>query len=225
MLLFDGKSCIDVDECQALENVCSGGDCRNTPGSFSCICSGGLMMGPDASSCLDLDECIIEPEVINTRNYFFISKNICRFARMENASIYLVPTSVSVMTASLSKTVSRRAALMMTSVLLICIIVIRSRSVRITMVPMIASAERDSLETDSTVKTSMSVSVTMEDVIRMLSASILTEVTGVCATLASLEMVSLVWILTSVLKILHSVLTETVSTILGHSGAEKKQKL
>ena len=43
--------------------MCNGGQCRNTPGGFSCVCSGGLMMGPDASSCLDLDECIIEPEV------------------------------------------------------------------------------------------------------------------------------------------------------------------
>ena len=58
-----GNSCIDIDECHSLENVCNGGECRNTPGGFSCICSGGLMMGPDASSCLDLDECIIEPDV------------------------------------------------------------------------------------------------------------------------------------------------------------------
>ena len=79
MLLYDGRSCIDVDECLSLDNVennksvyknitaplqvCNGGQCRNTPGGFSCVCSGGLMMGPDASSCLDLDECIIEPEV------------------------------------------------------------------------------------------------------------------------------------------------------------------
>ena len=47
----------------SLENPCNGGECRNSPGSFSCVCSGGLMMGPDASSCLDLDECTIDPEV------------------------------------------------------------------------------------------------------------------------------------------------------------------
>ena len=63
MLLYDGKSCIDIDECLSIEDVCNGGDCRNTPGGFSCVCSGGLMMGPDASSCLDLDECVIEPDV------------------------------------------------------------------------------------------------------------------------------------------------------------------
>ena len=84
MLLYDGRSCIDVDECLSLDNVennniyknttaplqvCNGGQCRNTPGGFSCVCSGGLMMGPDASSCLDLDECIIEPEVCRSGQY------------------------------------------------------------------------------------------------------------------------------------------------------------
>ena len=30
------------------------------------------MMGPDATSCLDLDECIIDPEVINFELHSFL---------------------------------------------------------------------------------------------------------------------------------------------------------
>ena len=63
MLLMDGKSCKDIDECIESGNPCNGGKCINTPGSFSCVCSGGLKMGPDASSCLDLDECSINKDI------------------------------------------------------------------------------------------------------------------------------------------------------------------
>jgi hypothetical protein len=40
MLLMDGKSCKDIDECIESSNPCNGGKCINTPGSFSCVCSG-----------------------------------------------------------------------------------------------------------------------------------------------------------------------------------------
>ena len=73
MLLYDGRSCIDIDECLSLDNICNGGQCHNTQGSFSCVCNGGLMMGPDATSCLDLDECIINPDVRNCLKTFFIN--------------------------------------------------------------------------------------------------------------------------------------------------------
>ncbi len=61
MLLLDGRSCKDVDECESgANNDCNGGKCVNSPGSYSCVCSGGLMMGSDGSSCLDLDECAMK---------------------------------------------------------------------------------------------------------------------------------------------------------------------
>ena len=63
MLLLDGKSCKDMDECEEWDNPCNGGKCVNTRGSFSCVCSGGLMMGADGSSCIDLDECAINENV------------------------------------------------------------------------------------------------------------------------------------------------------------------
>ena len=42
------------------------------------------MMGPDASSCLDLDECVIEPDVspaenINSDNDFIINGSISNY--------------------------------------------------------------------------------------------------------------------------------------------------
>ena len=62
-LLLDGQRCVDIDECSNLDDPCNGGKCINTPGGYSCVCSGGLMMGPDAKSCLDLDECAINDDV------------------------------------------------------------------------------------------------------------------------------------------------------------------
>ena len=62
-LLLDGQRCVDIDECSNLDDPCNGGKCINTPGGYSCVCSGGLMMGPDAKSCLDLDECAINNDV------------------------------------------------------------------------------------------------------------------------------------------------------------------
>lgn len=29
-----GKQCVDIDECKVDMNICYGGQCRNTPGSF-----------------------------------------------------------------------------------------------------------------------------------------------------------------------------------------------
>lgn len=37
--------------------VCSGGQCRNTPGSFQCICPTGTQLNPSNYVCEDVDEC------------------------------------------------------------------------------------------------------------------------------------------------------------------------
>ena len=115
-----------------------------------------------------------------------------RFARMESVSIYWVHLNVFVMMGFLSKITLMTAAVMMMSVLWTCITVIHLPSVRTPMVPMTVSAERGSQVTGSTVRISMSVSVTMAAVIRMLSVSTLTGASDVFVMLASLEMDTLV---------------------------------
>jgi len=51
MLLMDGRSCDDIDECKENPRICNGGKCTNTPGSFTCSCSGGLTTSPDGNTC------------------------------------------------------------------------------------------------------------------------------------------------------------------------------
>lgn len=74
--MLDGKSCMDIDECKQNTRICNGGKCSNTQGSYSCLCTGGLIPGLDLTSCLDVDECKQNPnicgngECINTLGSF-----------------------------------------------------------------------------------------------------------------------------------------------------------
>lgn len=53
----DQQDCVDTDECD--ESMCSNGNCRNTPGSFSCTCDEGYVLSGDV--CEDIDECNSNP--------------------------------------------------------------------------------------------------------------------------------------------------------------------
>ncbi|KAM6930619.1 hemicentin-1 [Xenentodon cancila] len=49
-------TCVDVDEC-LLRKPCQH-ECRNTIGSFQCLCPPGYQLLPNGKSCKDIDECV-----------------------------------------------------------------------------------------------------------------------------------------------------------------------
>lgn len=55
-LSTDGRSCIDINECQEYQDICIG-DCRNDPGSYKCTCPQGYILSSNERSCQDIDEC------------------------------------------------------------------------------------------------------------------------------------------------------------------------
>ncbi|XP_025060802.1 hemicentin-2 [Alligator sinensis] len=48
-------ACIDLDECQA-QNLCQH-ECKNTEGSYRCLCPPGYRLLPNGKTCQDIDEC------------------------------------------------------------------------------------------------------------------------------------------------------------------------
>ena len=42
----------DVDECQNDPQLCSNGVCRNTPGSFECLCGDGYVLAKGTTACV-----------------------------------------------------------------------------------------------------------------------------------------------------------------------------
>ncbi|XP_023961842.2 hemicentin-2 isoform X1 [Chrysemys picta bellii] len=47
--------CTDLDECQ-VRNLCQH-ECRNTEGSYQCLCPAGYRLLPNGKTCRDIDEC------------------------------------------------------------------------------------------------------------------------------------------------------------------------
>ena len=43
---------LDVDECQKDPMLCTNGVCRNTPGSFECICGEGYVLAKGTTACV-----------------------------------------------------------------------------------------------------------------------------------------------------------------------------
>ena len=52
-----GSGCEDEDECFTLTDPCSGGQCRNTLGSFECDCNNGYEKDDFTGQCTNIDEC------------------------------------------------------------------------------------------------------------------------------------------------------------------------
>ncbi|XP_078725599.1 uncharacterized protein LOC144942674 [Lampetra fluviatilis] len=58
----NGRSCLDVDECDGTSLCGGGGSCTNSPGSFTCSC----LPGYRGHLCMDVDECVESPNVCNS---------------------------------------------------------------------------------------------------------------------------------------------------------------
>jgi len=46
--------CPDIDECVDTPSLCSGGDCKNTEGSFLCVCPWGFLVNEEGTSCVGI---------------------------------------------------------------------------------------------------------------------------------------------------------------------------
>uniref|UniRef100_A0A4X2ME62 Fibrillin 3 n=1 Tax=Vombatus ursinus TaxID=29139 RepID=A0A4X2ME62_VOMUR len=53
----------DVNECKAFPGLCTHGSCRNTVGSFRCVCGNGFALDAQERNCTDIDECRISPDL------------------------------------------------------------------------------------------------------------------------------------------------------------------
>ncbi|XP_012868977.1 PREDICTED: latent-transforming growth factor beta-binding protein 2 [Dipodomys ordii] len=69
-------TCEDVDECKDTLSTCLGGECKNTPGSYQCLCPSGFRLA-NGTICEDVDECVGEEycaphgECLNSHGSFF----------------------------------------------------------------------------------------------------------------------------------------------------------
>nr|XP_058911743.1 latent-transforming growth factor beta-binding protein 2 isoform X2 [Kogia breviceps] len=72
----DGTACEDVDECEEPQSSCLGGECKNTAGSYQCLCPPGFQLA-NGTVCEDVDECVGEEycaprgECLNSHGSFF----------------------------------------------------------------------------------------------------------------------------------------------------------
>ena len=78
-----GLSCVDIDECSEIQEygsnnpICRNGRCTNMEGSFQCQCNDGYVLGgPRRNTCIDHDECVLNPFVCGTNGKHHISISI-----------------------------------------------------------------------------------------------------------------------------------------------------
>ena len=71
--------CLDVDECKENDQLCSGGKCINSDGSYHCQCPAGFR--DNGGRCVDVDECEIQNGncqkfCINTKGKFLSGSRV-----------------------------------------------------------------------------------------------------------------------------------------------------
>eukprot|EP00795_Rhopilema_esculentum_P005941 gene5941-11289_t len=57
------KKCEDANECTMIPNICAGGTCVNTLGSYRCDCGEGRVYDGERHRCADVDECKKNPNI------------------------------------------------------------------------------------------------------------------------------------------------------------------
>ncbi|KAH8267406.1 hypothetical protein KR018_008931, partial [Drosophila ironensis] len=72
---LDGKSCIDIDECETGEHNCRERQiCRNRNGGYVCECPLGhelKRLSNGANSCIDINECTLDQRVCPSNSYCY----------------------------------------------------------------------------------------------------------------------------------------------------------
>ncbi|XP_017557353.1 growth arrest-specific protein 6 [Pygocentrus nattereri] len=66
-------SCLDVNECTDVPNVCGTAQCKNLIGSYECLCEVGYVYNNETKTCEDVDECeshVCGEECVNTPGSF-----------------------------------------------------------------------------------------------------------------------------------------------------------